>query len=220
MYSDFESSLRALNPDFKSHLFPEIYDIVTKYYSEPTRFYHTNHHIIDCLTKMHKHFTSGPFAPIGDNDLPHLTLALIYHDVIYDPKSSNNEHASAVLARNHLEMLGLADADIHVVFNLIMATKSHKHKEPAGENGSYGYLEDMMVDIDMSILASDKSVYEVYANEIYQEYSFLGRETYVVKRKAVLEQILADGKIFRFGEVFDEKKVAENIEFEINDILK
>ena len=33
-----------------------------------------------------------------------------------------------------------------------------------------------------------------YANEIYQEYSFLGRETYIVKRKEVLEHFLDGGR--------------------------
>src|SRR4051812_494474 len=66
--------------------------------AEPHRHYHNLQHIIDMLDQM-------PWILVRkdkDSDMLLLQLATWYHDVVYDPRSSENESRSAEVARYSL----------------------------------------------------------------------------------------------------------------------
>jgi hypothetical protein len=74
--------------------------MIANYYSEPQRHYHTLQHIEDCLKHFDIFAAWCDAAPPGETsaerncsvrDRSILLLAIFYHDIIYDPKSSCNE---------------------------------------------------------------------------------------------------------------------------------
>jgi len=59
---------------------------ILNHYLEPHRFYHTLEHLDDICDQLEK-------KGLGENDA--LLLATVFHDIIYDPRSPNNEEDSA-----------------------------------------------------------------------------------------------------------------------------
>ena len=53
------------------------------------------------------------------------------------------------------------------------------------------------LDADLGILCADEPVYDEYAERIWQEYSFVGRQTYCEKRPAVLEKLISSNPFFK-----------------------
>lgn len=76
-------------------------------YSEQHRRYHTLNHIHDCLDKLRLNFKEH----LSQHDFEVITLALIYHDVIYNPKAIDNEELSAQYFKEDAKSLKLAQKD-------------------------------------------------------------------------------------------------------------
>src|SRR5438552_3220534 len=85
-------------------------------YSEPGRHYHTLDHIASLFRQLDQH---------GDGlvDRSAVELAIFFHDAVYVPTRSDNEAASAALARERLTNLGLPAGLIATVADLILATR-------------------------------------------------------------------------------------------------
>ncbi len=66
-----------------------IWEMLTRHYSEPTRFYHTREHILECLNQ---------YDQIKDNliSADAVQLSIWFHDVIYDIEAKDNEEQSAI----------------------------------------------------------------------------------------------------------------------------
>lgn len=212
----FSESLKNLEIDFDRETLDEFFDVISKKYSETSRYYHTMQHIIDCLAKLQNHFLD--LIP-SKGDLAVVTIALIYHDVIYNAQREDNELKSAQLARDQLGVLGMQQSRIEQVFELIMATISHKHDLPFQPIGTFSFLKDVLIDIDISILSSGRNVYAKYAREVALEYAFLGRSVYKQRRKQVLGGILQMKNIYRFTNIFSLSALQDNINFEIDNML-
>src|SRR4051812_6609799 len=88
---------------------------VLKAYGEPTRHYHNVRHIAQCLREL---------PPVWSNcRRPHaVSVALIFHDVVYDPTRDDNEERSADWAGRVLAERGAAAGFVEAVSNLILAT--------------------------------------------------------------------------------------------------
>src|SRR5689334_10156503 len=72
-------------------------------YGEPHRHYHTLYHIAALLALLDRHGSDG-------SDREALTLAILFHDVVYDPARPDNEEASAAWATARLDGLGFPEA--------------------------------------------------------------------------------------------------------------
>src|ERR1043165_7022793 len=97
--------MRALNVPSDLH-WRAFAQIVTAY-SEPHRHYHTLDHIVWML---HQLFIEVKYStPFPEPEWKMLELATWYHDVVYDPRSEENESRSAEVARNSLYELGLSE---------------------------------------------------------------------------------------------------------------
>lgn len=157
------------------------FDNLSDYYAESHRYYHTLDHISDCLDRFDeiKQELSEPFS---------VELAIWYHDVIYEPKNKDNEEQSALFAMNHLKILML-DADLlKTIRHLIELTK---HPSIPDTND-----EKYLLDIDLSILGADATVYDRYAADIRKEYAHIPAFVYKFGRKKILENFLATEKIY------------------------
>lgn len=214
VYEKFEKCLKLIKANPNKLVMMRIFDKIVKLYARPDRFYHCGTHISDCLVKLEELFYKRNPEIFGPEEVFKLDWATLYHDIIYDSKSKSNELDSAKLADFHLKLLGVAPAFREEVFDLIVATKEHLH----AKEGSIA-LKSVLIDVDMSILAETREVYKKYAENIYKEYSFLGREAYVKGRTQVLKSFIEGPNIYFFKSRFCIKKANENMLFEINEML-
>jgi len=156
-------------------------------YSEPHRHYHNLEHIQFVLFILEAMNLKQPET---------VRLAAWYHDVIYDPRRSDNESRSAEAAAESLRGLGI-DADRTArVGHLILMTKDHEVP-----------LEDLdaaaLVDADLAILATAEWRYAQYADAIRKEYAWVADRDYYQGRRKVLQGFLQRPRIFRVHDAKD-----------------
>jgi len=157
-------------------------------YSGSGRHYHTLDHIAALLHLLDQHGE-------GLADGSAVELAIFFHDAVYVPTRSDNEAESATLARERLAALGLPAGLIARVADLILATRhgiEHVEQHDADL--------DLLLDLDLSILAADRSIYAAYARAIRSEYAVYPDEVYCPGRRRVLGQFLARPRIFHTEE--------------------
>jgi predicted metal-dependent HD superfamily phosphohydrolase len=147
-------------------------------YTEPHRHYHNLLHIGTMFLVLDK-------APAGylKDECPLVKLAAWYHDVVYDPHSSENESRSAEIATSSLRKLGLDENCIARVSALILMTKDHLAPEQ-------DLAAHLFLDADLCILAADPEGYSEYAKAIRQEYAWVAERDYYQARQKVLRRFL------------------------------
>lgn len=146
-------------------------------YGANGRFYHNLSHIEEMLD------VAEQLRDVAE-DFTAVQLAIWFHDVIYDPRRSDNEAQSAAHAVQILHPLGVSGAMLSKVSDLILATKSH---ETAVNDSDYFVL----LDADLAILGAGPKQYQAYAQAIRREYSFVPDAAYRAGRTAVLQRFLA-----------------------------
>lgn len=128
-------------------------------YNEPHRFYHTLEHINSMI-----------YDALKQNVLTdELLLAIIFHDIIYDPKKSDNEEKSAELFYSYVNN--------DIVKKAILDTKTHN---PSTE------LSKKLCELDLSILYSNYEKFVDFENKIFKEYQFVDYKIYKEKRLEIL----------------------------------
>jgi predicted metal-dependent HD superfamily phosphohydrolase len=157
-------------------------------YSEPNRHYHTTQHIASLLRLL-----DDLGQAVVDRDAA--ILAILFHDVIYDSRRSDNEERSAALARTRLALLGLPDEVIAKVEHWIHATKHAQDFKTSDRDLS------LLLDLDLSTLAVAPAEYRAYADAIRREYRHVPDELYRAGRRRVLEGFLARDRIYRTDEL-------------------
>ncbi|MFM9847783.1 MAG: phosphohydrolase [Hyphomicrobiaceae bacterium] len=153
-------------------------------YAAPGRHYHTLDHIAALLQQLDAHGHD-----VADSDA--VELVIYFHDAVYDPLRSDNEAASAALAGRRLTTLKLPAGLVAKVERYILATR-----HDAG-----GWLPDdadlaLLLDLDLSILAAERSVYANYAEAIRSEYGMYPDDVYRAGRRKVLSAFLARPQIY------------------------
>jgi predicted metal-dependent HD superfamily phosphohydrolase len=171
-------------------------------YSEKGRFYHTPRHVLECLKEFEevKNHTKLPLE---------VSLALWFHDVIYNPKAKDNEEQSQQYAKRVVTSLKLNSQFAENLGNLILATK-HITKPLTID-------EALMMDIDLSILGKPRGIFDEYEKNIRKEYSFVNEIEFRNGRKRILEGFLARGEIY-YSDYFRKKyeeMARENLEYSI-----
>jgi predicted metal-dependent HD superfamily phosphohydrolase len=154
-------------------------------YGEPHRHYHTLEHIASLLQLLGEHGRE-----VVDHDA--LVLAILFHDVVYDPARSTNEEASAALAAERLARLGLRDQLIAKVERYILATR-HGQAAAVVDDADLALL----LDLDLAILAAPPVLYRAYAQAIRREHVHVPDALYRAGRRRVLEEFLARERIYR-----------------------
>jgi predicted metal-dependent HD superfamily phosphohydrolase len=152
-------------------------------HGEPHRHYHTLTHIAQLLQFLEEHG--------GASDRDAVSLAILFHDVMYDPASRDNEEESAELAALRLTALGFSAPLVAKVDRYIRATR---HSLPARQHDDPDL--NLLLDLDLSILAASPERYRAYAQAIREEYRAVPQDVYVAGRRAVLEGFLARKQIY------------------------
>lgn len=152
-------------------------------YAQPHRRYHARAHIEDCLAKL------AGVDGLTAGERRCLEHAIWWHDAVYDPTASDNEEASALMARRDLAAMDVDAAAIDEVARLILLTKGHT-VAPGDRLGA------IMVSIDLSILGEAREVYEGYARGVRAEYRHVPDDAFCAGRSRVLQGFLAAPRIF------------------------
>lgn len=181
MQETFHHAWHAVGAQGESQ--PVLDDLIARY-AEPHRAYHTLTHILDCLEVFE-----------GVRDLSahpdHITLALWFHDAIYDSRGSDNEAASALLAVDRLLQASVSRKVTEAVHALIMAT-AHGAPEAQSPEGDVALL----VDIDLSILGREPDVFDTYEAAVRREYAFVPAPVFRHHRGVLLAHFLEQPALF------------------------
>ncbi len=155
-------------------------------YSEPHRHYHTLDHVAACLKWLdhYRHLADDPLS---------MELALWAHDVIYDPRASDNEARSSNWFAEHFADSTLTQNQKDRVHALILAT-IHPHPPTDADMA-------LLQDIDLSILGADADLYDRYEGWIRQEYAFVPEEAFRKGRGAVLKGFLDQRLIYHTADL-------------------
>ncbi|PKH67256.1 hypothetical protein CXF61_02965 [Psychrobacter sp. 4Dc] len=203
----FAQQLSAMTSDISPKQIDRLWqDIVTRY-GEPQRAYHTLNHIEQLLVQFEniKHHLSEPHI---------IALALYYHDVVYDPKRSDNEFQSAEFATDALSPYLNTEQCQHI-HALIMMTANHQLDTlvDIDKYNDAAYLLDM----DLSILGMPWPTYKQYAKAIRQEYKHVADDSYRDGRTAVLQGLLAHPKLYLTDHYYSqlETQARDNIKHEL-----
>jgi len=160
-------------------LFPAgLAEKVVAAYESTGRHYHNLGHIRACLA------VADEFDPRDHM----VTLAICYHDVVYDTQSTDNERLSAEWAVHDLRIAGAGKADCDRMTRLIMATE---HRAALHEDD-----EKMVADADLSVLGSPIDDYDRYVRAVRQKYGWMDDEDFRAGRADFLRRMLARPTIF------------------------
>ena len=165
-----------------SALINAMFEELIELYSYKNRFYHDITHVTSLLKRWEETRTE-----LNDEEVVY--LAIWFHDAIFDTWKSNNEEKSAELAAEFLNKTNFPPSRIEKVVNYILATKTH---ESNGENDLNYFL-----DMDLSILGSEETIYEIYTQQISDEYSFYPTFLYNRGRRKVLNGFLDKEFIYK-----------------------
>lgn len=163
--------------------FNEAYEIFSKQWNSPFRFYHTKENHLD------------PILELCDTiELKYFTL---FHDIVYNPYSFTNEEDSAKVFSDNCGMFeDLTDKEI--VRDMILATKDH--------NPSSNPMIERAIELDMSILYSDFDTLMNYEEGIFKEFQKVNINTYLEKRIEFLSRYKEIGNINNLIQYIRNKK--------------
>lgn len=132
------------------HHHDDLFHRLIIHYQQPHRHYHNLTHLSECFVW---------FDEIKDNlyrpDL--VAIALFYHDMIYNPKSSTNEQDSSDMMKGELQDI-LSEQELSIINELILATKHHINPL----TNEYKHDLDYLLDIDLAILGSSPDRFAEY----------------------------------------------------------
>ena len=153
-------------------------------YREAHRSYHRTAHILAVTSRC---LALCRTMPSVERDA--VLWAAVFHDAIYDPRSSTNEADSAALATEELRSVGFDPADEDEVGRLILLTAGHEVAE-GDHNGA------VLVDSDLAVLGGTPEEYARYVDGIRREYSFVPDDAWRVGRARVLTNLLVLPRLF------------------------
>jgi len=164
-----------------------LFNSLVEHYSSGDRAYHNLSHIQSLLS-----LSASLIDKIQNRDA--LYFAVWFHDVIYDPKRSDNEEKSAEFAAEALASLGVPEQTIAIVQEMILATKHHRVA-----NLSWDLMA--FLDLDTSILGAPQEIYKDYSRAIRKEYSWVPDVLYREGRMKILNDFLGRERIYHTEEI-------------------
>ncbi len=187
----------------------KIWNIIEEKYCETGRYYHTLKHINSLLE------LSRQYSEIITN-IVQVDLAIIFHDIIYNPQSGTNESDSAVLFENLLSPY-VDKQLITAVSEYIILTKEHNVFSSSDKD------LQLFIDFDMSILGADFDTYAEYSQNIRKEYIHVPESIYCEKRAEFLRGVFTKSDpIFATQEfkTLYEVRAKENMKWECGELEK
>ncbi|QDQ27911.1 N-methyl-D-aspartate receptor NMDAR2C subunit [Chitinimonas arctica] len=178
---DFRTAWTKMWPRLGLIESPACLDTLLARYSEPHRHYHTLQHLEECLVLFWEVEALAEHAA-------EVEIALWFHDAIYEPLRQDNEQRSADWARETLLAAGAERQVAERVYGLIMATRHTA--EPRGQDAQ------LLIDIDLAILAAKPARFDEYEEQIRAEYRHVPELLFRSKRRSVLEKFLERPHIY------------------------
>ncbi len=172
-------------------------------YSAKSRYYHNLEHL--------EHMISGlEQVKTHIENLDALLFSIYYHDIIYKPTKSNNEHQSTLFFEKRITNTSFDS--IPLCMTQIEATKAHQKSTTHDTN--------ILLDLDLSILGQPPDTYYKYTKKIRKEYRMYPNFMYRKGRKKVLSHFLALESIFKtdFFKNQYEQQARENLNYELNQL--
>lgn len=152
-------------------------NIIIPKYDELHRFYHDWNHIESLLIEAIKGMGLEHIHDMDDA----LFLAIIFHDVVYNPKLNNNEELSAKMFCDSY------DGELkEEVSQAILDTKNHIPSNKTSEK---------LCELDLKILQSDLSSLIDYENKIFKEFQFVDWKKYKKERIEVLRKLQKNNEL-------------------------
>ena len=150
-------------------------------HAEPHRRYHTLQHLRECIAWCERtvHLALRPAE---------VELALWFHDAVYALRGGDNEQQSAALAESSLLTAGASAEARQRIAHLVLATR-HTALPTSPD-------EQLLVDIDLSILGAPEARFAEYEAQIRDEYAFVPRLIFKQKRRKILRSFLARERIY------------------------
>jgi predicted metal-dependent HD superfamily phosphohydrolase len=167
-----------------------LFQLLVNAYTQPDRYYHNLEHIDRVLATIDR------FSDSIDQPLT-VSLAVWFHDFVYDPQALDNELQSAKIARNLLKNCGGSLDLIDRVSQLILATQGH---QIVSEDRDLS----IFLDADLEILGAEPNIYQAYHQNIRREYSWVSDVDYRVGRMRVLDSFLQRDRIYHTELLFNE----------------
>jgi len=191
----------------KEELKEQMWEEIVYRYSGHNRYYHNLNHIAHLFTLCDKYLDKIANPAV-------MGFAILYHDVVYDTYSTDNEEQSVAFAEAHLSQLNINTGLINNVKTFIKATKDYTIPP------DYPLQHDLALffDFDMAILGVDEEMYKLYSEKIRQEYSKYPDKVYKEGRKLAMQKVLTSENIFYTNELRQEmeEKARENINREVS----
>jgi predicted metal-dependent HD superfamily phosphohydrolase len=149
---------------------------LTRRHQEPHRHYHSLPHVAAMLH-------AGREFPLDDVQ----TMAVWFHDAIYDPRSKTNEEDSAALARERLQAAGWAGAAIDRVCRIVLDTKVHRPSSPESAP---------VLDLDLMSLALPWPEFAANTAAIRREFSHVPDADFAAGRRTFFTAMLQRERLF------------------------
>lgn len=150
-------------------------------YAQTQRAYHTTQHLAECMAHLQLAHAENPAE---------IALALWYHDAIYRPQRSDNEARSARWLSFRAQQFGISPSCAGRLVTMILAT----------QHGVAPLRQDLqtqlLLDIDLAILAASPERFQEYCAQIRFEYAFVPTPVFKTKRAQVLSEFLLQQKIY------------------------
>lgn len=143
---------------------------VLDHYKEPHRYYHNINHIKTMINNI-----ENPEYKTQD-EFYKLVLAIIFHDIIYDPYECNNEEQSVELLKQYIGFHN----DYPEIAEAILSTKSHKPNNN---------LSVELNKLDLQILYGNIGNFIQYDRQIFKEYQYVEYSYYKEKRSQILRSL-------------------------------
>lgn len=109
--------------------------------------------------------------------------------VVHNIPSSDNELQSAEKARKYMHAMGFTAQDVDFVYDTIMLSTHTSETLDSAQRE--------LLDADLAILGSDDNIYQKYAQDIRDEYSFVPQDVWNEKRQEFLKYMLNKRKIYQ-----------------------
>jgi len=173
---------QSLMQKFEFSLNVDTFNKLVKAYDEPHRRYHTAAHINACLAHLDDVKNQATHSE-------EIEMALWFHDAIYKPFSKTNEKDSAEWCRQFLLHNNAQSDAIDRIVTMIEITETH--------NASSATDQNLMLDIDLSILGTRTEVYDQFEKDVRFEYKLVPWFIFKNNRKKILQNFLSRERIFQ-----------------------
>jgi predicted metal-dependent HD superfamily phosphohydrolase len=147
-----------------------------------SRHYHDLRHLRECLGLLEVWKGQGERAA-------EVSIALWFHDAIYDPGADDNELRSAAWAARALGEARVSSEAAQRVYDLVMATR---HDAVV----AWGIDAELLVDIDLAILGAAPERFQAFERDIRKEYAAVPQAVYRSARRTVLQGFIEREHIY------------------------